>query len=75
MITNYDLVVAIPYTSPAYIAECVGIDATFYDPSRLLANRVHGGARIGFSTDTNELINIIRECTIGSNDYNSKSET
>jgi len=68
IVANCDLVVAIPYTSPAYVAEYLGIDAVFFDPSGLLDNGVYRGAKINFSSNRNELINIIRECIISSNE-------
>jgi len=70
IIMNCDLVVAIPYTSPAYIAEYLGIDAVFFDPSGLLVNGVYKGANINFSSSRNELTNIIRECIIRSDKHN-----
>lgn len=33
LINSCDLVVAIPYASPAYIANCLGIPSVFYDPT------------------------------------------
>jgi polysaccharide biosynthesis PFTS motif protein len=75
MIANCDLVIAIPYTSPAYIAEYLGINAVFFDASGLLMNGIYQGAKINFSRNKNELINIISKHVIDHNKFMLCGET
>lgn len=55
IISSSDLIIVFPYTSPAYIAESVGIDAIFYDPTGELENDLNDFQYIKFAGNRAEL--------------------
>jgi hypothetical protein len=46
----------------------------YFNLSELLLNGFCRSAKINFSSNTDELINIIRECVAATHDYSSKDE-
>ncbi|MFA5974924.1 MAG: polysaccharide biosynthesis PFTS motif protein [Elusimicrobiota bacterium] len=54
-----DLVVVIPYSSPAYVAACQGTPAVYYDPSSTLEPRQDMDPLIRFAGNQRELVDAI----------------
>ena len=55
LIAGSDLVVVIPYSSPAYIADYLGVPSIFYDASGQLMPTFERGSRIGFASSVDEM--------------------
>lgn len=55
LIKESDLVVVIPYSSPAYVADFLGVPSIYYDPTAQLLPSFERGARVGFADSVSTL--------------------
>jgi len=62
IISSSDLIVVFPYTSPAYIAESLGVEAIFYDPTDELDHDLSGFQNISFAGNRAKLRSKVFEC-------------
>ncbi len=61
LLSECNLAVVIPYSSPAYVASYLGVPAIYYDPTRELLPTYEQNSLISFASGRDELIRTIRE--------------
>lgn len=60
LISECDLIIVVPYSSPAFIADFLGTPSIYYDPSGELRNTVNGLARGRFANSKFELVEHVK---------------
>jgi hypothetical protein len=55
MIDSCDCIIAVPYTSPAYVADHLGVDAIFYDPTEDIRPTYEKTNNVSFCSGEEEL--------------------
>lgn len=70
-ILQADLVVVVPYSSPVYVADSLGVPSVFFDAVSELVPIYDKGLHIGFASGTDELLHVAQKTmTINENDKN-----
>lgn len=61
LVSGSDLVIAYPFTSPAYVAECLGLPSIYYDPTKSIVRQDFGdsSALIYFVSGAQDLRKIV----------------
>jgi polysaccharide biosynthesis PFTS motif protein len=73
LLSECNLAVVIPYSSPAYVASYLGIPAIYYDPTRELLPTYEENPLISFASGRDELIHTIREILANKHKFDTSS--